>query len=313
MNLVYRFKTLKEIVNAFGNEKQSHYILGQNRWADGVVKCAHCEHEDVYVYKDGITYKCKGCVRQFTARTNTFMHGSKVSVQDWMVAMWLVLHKKGISSVQLGKDLGVTQKTAWFMLQKLRIVMGYTPAEQLEGVVEIDEAFIGGASRFKHKNKRPKYNPGRSWSDKVPVIGMLQRGGRVMARSVQNVEMLTIRKQTMANVKPGSTIMGDGFQGYKALQKHYDVKCIDHSKGWYVDGEVHTNTIEGFWSQLKKGLKGTYHQVSKQHLNNYLNEFVFKYNNRNLTMEQQIKQLLWQMNLKITNKFIKTHGTLALS
>lgn len=290
-----KFNTIKQLINLFRDNKTCHQLLASKRWADGVIICAHCKHEESYVYKDGITYKCKKCRKQFTAVTGTFMANTKLPLSDWLLAMYLILHKKGISSIQLGKDLGVTQKTAWHMLHKIRITMGNDSIEKLSGVIEIDEAFIGGSSRFKHKKKRIKYKPGRMWNDKTPVLGILQRGGKVRVMVVPDVLMINIYKNVLKNVEGGSKIMGDGFAGYRSLEKFYDVECVDHSKGWFVDGNCHTNTIEGYWSQLKKGLKSTYHQIKPTHTQKYLNEFAFKYNYRNLDSQQQIECIITNM------------------
>lgn len=187
--------------------------------------------------------------------------------------------------------------------------MAGNPDEMLSGTVEMDEAFIGGKSQFKHKKKRMRYKPGRSWSDKVPVFGLVQRNStdiygrfipsRIKAFVMGNVEMLTITKAVRQHVEIGSNLMGDGFTAYRVLEKQYKLKCVDHGSGWYVDGDCHTNTIEGFWSQLKKGLKGVYHQVSKKHLQKYVDEFVFKYNNRNLDTQEQIECIIRNMSCQI--------------
>ncbi len=299
---ILKFKNIKELVRVFSDDKICHQYLAQNRWNTGVIDCPYCAHEKCYAFKDDVRYKCCDCKKIFTAVTNTFMSGTKMPLVNWIEAMWYLLRKKGISSVQLAKDLHVTQKTAWYMLHKLRTAMGNEEVEQLKGVVEIDEAFAGGKARFKHKKNRIKYNPGRGWADKTPILGMLERGGKVKAMVVPDVLMVTLKKKIVEHVRPGSDIMGDGFNGYRALHQLYNVQCIDHSKGWYVDGEVHTNTIEGFWSQFKKGIYGTYHQVTRRHLNKYVQEFVFKYNYRNLDMQQQIDRILCNSRIKITQK-----------
>lgn len=297
---LFKYKTLKELIQVLSNEKDCHEYLGQHRWDNGIVDCPKCGHESQYVFKDGIRFKCRKCKAIYTAKTGTFMQGTKLPLSDWFLAMWLLMHKKGISSVQLAKDLGITQKTAWYLMQKIRLALGNEAFTQLDGIVEIDEAFVGGKSRFKHKNKKVKYSPGRNWRDKTPVLGMLQRGGKVRAIIVPNVQMLALKKAVYTHIKGGSTIMGDGFQGYRALLA-YDVKCVDHSSGWYANGDIHTNTIEGFWSQLKKGLASTYHKTTPKHLNKYLHEFVFKYNYRNLEIQKQIEKILCNSKIKIIN------------
>lgn len=300
-----KFKSIRELTTLIPDNKAAQLYLAKQRWSDGVIECAYCDSTEAYVYKDGVTYKCKKCRRQFRATTGTMMDNTKIALTDWLIAIHLITHKKGISSVQLGKSLGVTQKTAWNMAHKIRAHMASNPDEMLEGTVEMDEAFIGGKSAFKHKKKRMKYNPGRSWSDKVPVFGLIQRNevnsrGDIMPSKVKafvmgNVEMLTITKAVRQHVKIGSNLMGDGFTAYRVLEKQYKLECVDHGKGWYVSGKCHTNTIEGFWSQMKKQLKSTHHFVSKKHLQKYVDEIVFKYNNRNLDSQEQIECLIRNM------------------
>lgn len=290
-------KTIRLLIQQLPDNKSVHQYLAKQRWADGVIDCTHCGNETVYVFKNGMTYKCKACRKQFSATTGTVMENTKLPLVDWILAMYLLAHKKGISSIQLAKDLGITQKSAWKMLHKIRESMVEANPHKLSGTVEIDEAFIGGASRFKHKKKRIKYKPGRMWNDKTPVLGIIQRGGSVRAMVVPDVLMINIYKHVLKNVEGGSDIMGDGFAGYRSLEKFYNVQCVDHSAGWFVDGDCHTNTIEGFWSQLKKQLKATHHFVSPKHLQKYLNEACFKYNNRNLDMQCQIEKIINNMML----------------
>lgn len=288
-------KTIRLLIKELPDIKAAHQYLAKQRWAEGIIDCAHCGKEDIYIFKNGITYKCKSCKKQFTSVSGTAMQNTKLPLIDWILAIHLITHKKGISSVQLAKDLGITQKSAWRMLHKIRENMLENNPEKFTGTVEIDEAFIGGAARFKHKKKRIKYKPGRLWNDKTPVLGIIQRGGGVRAMVVPDVLMINIYKHVLKNVTGGSNIMGDGFAGYRSLECMYDVKCVDHSKGWYANGDCHTNTIEGFWSQLKKQLKSTHHWVSPKHLQKYLNEACFKYNNRKLDSECQIKQIISNM------------------
>jgi len=309
-----QFKTIIDLVRVFPDEHSCHQYLASQRWDDGVIECPFdgCGSDRAYVFADGIRYKCCKCKRKFTAKTGTFMEASKLPTIKWLMAMYLVLHKKGVSSIQLGKDIGVTQKTAWFVLQRVRWALGNESEEMLEGTVEIDETFVGGKSRFKHKNKRVKYNPGREWPDKTPVFGMLRRSeydkmgnlvpARVKALAMHNVQMLTITKAVRKHVKIGSHLMGDGFIAYRVLENQFKLSSVDHSTGFYVDGDSHTNTIEGFWSQFKKGICAIYHKTTRKHLNKYVQEFAFKYNYRNLGAQQQIEQVIVQMNCRLKYK-----------
>ncbi|OOQ60905.1 IS1595 family transposase [Mucilaginibacter pedocola] len=298
------FKTIIDVVTRFPNEKACHEYLASRRWSDGVISCPHegCSSERAYVFKDGIRYKCCECKKQFTAKTGTFMEASNISTMKWFVAIYLFLHKKGVSSIQLAKDVGITQKSAWFVLHRLRLALGNEEHEQLEGVVEIDETFVGGKARFKHKRKRLKHNPGRGWRDKTPVLGMLQRGGKFKAFVVPDVLMLTLKKTVYKHVKGGSDLMGDGFTGYRSLERIYNVQCVDHGRGHYVDGDVHTNTIEGAWSQFKKGICSTYHKTTPKHLQGYVNEFAFRYNYRGLSSQSQLDNVIKNMKCRLKYK-----------
>lgn len=307
-----QFKTIVQLVRRFPDEKSCHQYLAGQRWDSGVLECPHegCGHDEAYVFKDGIRYKCKGCKRLYTARTNTFMHGSNLSTLTWFMAMYLVLHKKGVSSIQLGKDLGVTQKTAWFILHRVRWALGNEPEEQLDGVIEVDETFVGGASKFKHKNKRARYDPDqgwRTWHDKVPIMGVLRRKTEtqesyVVARVIPNVKSGALNSVVRKHIAKGATVMTDGYRGYNCFWHWFNVKEIDHSVGQYVSGDVYTNTIEGFWSQFKKGIKSTYHKTTRKHLQKYANEFTFKYNYRNLDAEQQLQCIIKNMNCRLKYK-----------
>ena len=295
------FATIIDLVKRFPDNKSCHTYLASRRW-EGLMVCPHCSHEKAYVFKDGIRYKCASCKKQYTAITGTIFEATKLPLINWFMAIYLLMHKKGISSVQLSKDIGVTQKTAWFMLQRLREALGNEAEEQLEGVVEIDESFVGGKAKFKHKDKKIKYNPGRGWKDKTPVLGMLQRGGKVKAMVIPDVLMLTLKKATLKHIKGGSEVMGDGFTGYRGLSPFFDISCVDHGKGLYVDGDCHTNGIENFWSQMKRSLGGIYVSVSPKHLNKYVQESAFRYNYRNLGVQSQMNLIIDNMNCRLKYK-----------
>lgn len=302
------FRTIRDLIHRFPTEESCHQYLAGRRW-NGYMECPFegCSGDQAYVFKDGIRYKCKCCKKIYKATTGTVFEASKIRLMDWFIAVFMIMHKRGISSVQLSKDLGVTQKTAWFMLHRLRETLGNEPEEQLEGVVEIDEAFVGGKARFKHKDKRVKYNPGRGWSDKVPVLGMLQRDGKVKAKVIPNVLMVTLKKEIIPQIKTGSLLMGDGFNGYRCLEPYFKMYSVDHGKGFYADGEIHSNGIENFWSHMKRHLGGTHIKVSPKHLNKYVQESTFRYNYRDLNVQEQMNKIIENMEVRLKYKdLIKT-------
>lgn len=322
------FKTIIDLITSFTTEKECHFHLASKRWYNGEVWCAHCGHDKIYVFKDGIRYKCKECRLNFTVKTNTFMESSKLPTIKWLVAMYLVLHKRGISSVQLGKDIGVTQKTAWFMLHRIRNAFGNEIQEKLDGIIEIDETFVGGKNSNRHKNKRIQYKPGRSWSDKIPVMGLLEREeseiirrpnkndpskkpvkekiitkpSKLYAGAITDVSMLFIKKVVENNVEKGASLYADGFTGYKPLRLNYKLLQVDHANGKYVDGLIHTNTIESVWNLFKGMIRGNYVRLTKKHINRYVNELTFKYNYRHLTIANQIGHILKNMECRLTYK-----------
>jgi hypothetical protein len=234
------------------------------------------------------------------------MGGSKLATIKWLMAMYLVMHKKGISSHQLAKDLHVTQKTAWFMLQRLRVALGNVGVQQnMTGTVEIDETFVGGKNKNRHYSKRMEYKEktGRSYPDKTTVFGLYEREtGQVRAMVLSRQEFKQIGRAITYNVEPGATLMTDDWIGYKAVDKIYDRKMIDHGKWIYADGNVTTNRMENFWSHLKRGLHGTYIRVTPRHLNKYVQEFVFRFNHRKFDTQAQIESLIANMEIRLTYK-----------
>jgi len=294
-----KIKNLLDIAKAFPTEKDCHQHLAARRWNTGEIICPHngCGFNQCYVFKDGIRYKCKGCKRLFNAKTNTFMQDSNLPSIKWIMAVYLILHVKGISSVQLSKDLGVTQPTAWFMLQRIRNSFKL-PSENLEGVVEIDETFVGGKNKNRHYRKRMKYKEltGRTFPDKATVFGMYEREtGRIKAMVLSRQEFRNMARVITYNIRPGSTLMTDDWSGYDRLDKIYNRHSIDHGKWIYADGEITTNRVENFWSHLKRGLHGTYISVSNKHLNKYVQEFVFRFNTRNLPIDEKMDCVIANM------------------
>lgn len=301
------FKSIIDVVLRFPTEKSCHQYLASRRWGDGEITCPHteCKGDKAYVFKDGIRYKCTCCKKIFTAKTGTMMEASKIPTIKWFLSIYLSLHKKGISSIQLGKDISVTQKTAWFILQRIRVVFGNEEKDLLDGAIELDESFYGGKNKNRHYSKRVKYKEetGRAYPDKVPIFGMYNRETRkVRAYSISRGELKHIAREITYNINFSSTLMTDDWTGYKGIDKIYKRHSIEHSKWTYVQGDVTTNRIEGFWSHFKRGMHGTYIRVTPKHLNKYVQEFVFRFNNRELSAQQQIDCAISQMQYRLKYK-----------
>lgn len=293
------FNTILELIQAFPDQQSCINHLESLRWANGVIS-PFDESSKVYVCK-GNRYRCKNTSKYFNVKTNTLFDNTKVPLQKWFLAIWLITcHSKGISSVQLSKDIGVTQKTAWFMLHRIRNCFGFDNDNDLNGEVEVDETYIGGKNKNKHASKKTKGAQGRSKS-KAAVFGMIERGGKLNAKHVDDVTISTLTNEIVNYVKDAK-VYSDEWLGYNALKHIYDHQFIKHGAGQYVDGKVHTNTIEGFWSILKRGIIGIYHFISVKHLQNYIDAFVYRYNSRKLTQANRFNLVLENSNNKITYK-----------
>lgn len=273
------FDTTYDLLSQLPDEQSSIDYFTAIRWKDGEY-CPYCNTEHIYHYSDKRTYKCKSCCQKFSIKVGTIFENSKVPMRKWLMAIFIMTtHKKGTSSLQLARDIKVTQKTAWFMLHRIREATSLKEFDNpLKGVVEMDETYVGGLEKNKHFCKKTEGTQGRSSKKKSIVFGMLERGGNIKAKVVDNVSAKTIENEAIKNVILGSMIMSDEWKSYKILSRNYQHKKCNHSKHQYVLDNAPTNSIESFWATFKRGLKGVYHIMSKKHLNRYVNEFVFRYN-----------------------------------
>lgn len=294
------FKSVRELLESFPDEQSCINHLEQLRWGGNVVSPFDPD-STVYKCKDN-KYRCRNTGKYFNVRTSTLFDNTKVELRTWFLAIYLITsHKKGISSLQLGRDLNVTQKTAWFMLQRIRNCFGIENKHTLDNDVECDETYHGGKNKNRHSNKKAKESQGRS-SDKAPIFGMVERNGKLIAKTVPNVKASTLGPEIIKTIKKTAKIYTDEWLGYKGLKRIYNHIFVKHKQGEYVNGDAHTNTIEGFWSLFKRGVVGIYHFVSKKHLQRYIDEFVFRYNTRKYTEAGRLNMLLANTGYRLTYK-----------
>lgn len=276
-------KTLQQAIKYFSDEQVCIDTVASLRWPNGPV-CPKCGHGEHYYLATQKRWKCKSCKKQFSVKVGTIFEDSAIGLDKWLIALWLLVNcKNGVSSYEIGRDLGITQKSAWFVLQRLRLALHNGNMDKMGGEgkeIEADETFIGGAARFMHPERRKRMITERGVKDKTAVMGILERGGKVRAMMVPNRKKHEVQGQIRAHVKAESAIYTDALMSYMGLRDNgFAHQVIDHAER-YVDGKVHTNGLENFWSLLKRQLKGTYISVEPFHLFRYLDEQVYRYNNR---------------------------------
>jgi transposase-like protein len=273
-------KTLQSAIVYFSDPDRAFQYALSLRWPNGAVSCPRCGSDKHSFVKTRRLWHCKGCKKQFTLKVGTIFEDSPLGLDKWMMAFWMLCNcKNGVSSCEVARALGITQKSAWFMLHRIRKTMvDDSPKIGGKAPVEIDETFVGGKVKNMHKSKRPKEGM-QGGHGKAVVLGMLERGGDVKARVIDDRRKPHVDPVVTASVDAGSHIITDEFSVYPHLSTPYYHEVINHLEG-YVRGHVHTNGIENFWSLLKRSLRGTYVAVEPFHLDSYVDEQVFRFNNR---------------------------------
>jgi transposase-like protein len=271
--------SLLEAIQYFSDVDVATEFVASLRWPNGPVcpRCGGVEHSYLHTRR---VWKCKSCKRQFSVKVGTVFEDSPLGLDKWLPAVWLIANSKnGISSHELGRALGVTQKSAWFMLHRIRLAMQSGSFLKFSGEVEVDETYIGGKARNMHKAERKRKISGTGGHNKAKVIGMIERGGKVRLRHVPELNKANVHGFIYETAEQGSSVYTDAHHSYSGLATDYEHETVDHAEQ-YVCGRVHTNYMENFWALLKRGLHGTYISVEPFHLFRYLDERAFTFNER---------------------------------
>lgn len=300
--MIRQFESLYEMMQVFGDEQVCIDHFRALRWKGGAF-CPHCGSTRVYHFSDNRSHKCGECRKRFSIRVGTIFEDSKLPLRVWFMAIFLITsHKKGIASTQLAKDLGITQKSAWFVLHRLRYAARTKSFNRpLDGTVEVDETYVGGKEGNKHAHKRD--GDKRGGKGKAAVVGILQREGELGVSKVERVDGKTLKAAIVENVEPGSIVMTDEHKGYSGLPSVYRHRSVNHSAGQYVKWfYIHTNGIEGAWSHFKRQVIGVHHWMSEGHLQRYLDEFAWRWNRRGMDEGPRVNALLADTSGRLTYK-----------
>lgn len=274
-------KTLVEAIRHFSDQDTCLAYLIPIRWPDGIT-CPHCGSKEHHFIATRRIWRCKGdCKKQFSIKIGTIMEDSPLGLDKWLTGIWLIANaKNGISSWEVHRALGITQKSAWFLLHRIRLAMQSGTMGKISGEVEVDETFIGGKARNMHKDKRAEKITGTGGAGKAIVIGVLDREERkIRTKHIPDTRRGTVQAEVRAHVAPGSAVYTDALPSYVGLAPDYVHEAVDHAMQ-YVNGNVHTNCLENYWSLLKRMLRGTYVSVEPFHLFRYLDEQAYRYNER---------------------------------
>ena len=299
-----KFNNIISLTAYFHSDKVCKQAIIESRWADGDIVCPYCGEHHCATRKDG-RFRCKHCGKNFSCLVGTIFENTKLPLIKWFVAMYLISsHKKGISSHQLSRDIHVTQATAWYMLQKVRLLYPQNDSEAFEGTVECDEVYIGGREKWKHKSMKTPHTQGRSTKTKTPVFGMMERSTFTNSKGevepITYVHAIIVEKTDGATLLPviqqfvaeGSRVITDELSAYNGLDElGYTHNVVAHGAEEYVNGDAFTNSIEGFWSHFRRMITGCYHDVSDEHLQQYIDEAVYRWNTRKMSESERFAHM----------------------
>ncbi len=276
-------ETLRDAITYFADADNAMNFMKAIRWPDGKVTCPCCHSSDTVFMAERRLWRCRSCQKQSSVKIGTIFEESPLGLDKWLPAFWMICNaKNGISSCELARALGVTQKTAWFMLHRIRLALRDGSIGKLSGEVEVDETFVGGKYKFMNNKQRRKSPDVSGPGGKAVVMGLLERKGRVIAKAVMSTQKRHLKEHIYRHVEPGSAVYTDTMPSYNDLHAHYAHEQINHAI-CYVKGAVHTNGLENFWSLLKRTIRGTYVSVEPFHLFRYLDEQAFRFNERKNT------------------------------